>query len=101
MKIGVIGAGTGWHEDEFAAVGVPFAGRGERMDDTLRACRVLWRDSPASFSSPTVSFEGLHCEPRPLRADIPIWVGGTSLPRTIRRVVDYADGWIPPPNLSP
>jgi probable F420-dependent oxidoreductase len=97
----VLGAGAGWHEDEFVASGVPFARRGERMDDTLRACRALWRDSPAAFSSSTVSFDGIYCEPRPVRAGgIPIWVGGSSIPRTARRVVDYADGWIPPPSLS-
>jgi probable F420-dependent oxidoreductase len=97
----VLGAGAGWHEEEFVASGVPFAGRGDRMDDTLRACRVLWRDSPASFSSPTVSFEGVHCEPRPLRpGGIPIWVGGSSSSRTARRVADYASGWIPPPSLA-
>jgi alkanesulfonate monooxygenase SsuD/methylene tetrahydromethanopterin reductase-like flavin-dependent oxidoreductase (luciferase family) len=71
------------------------------MDDTLRACRALWRDSPASFSSPTVSFDGVHCEPRPVRTGgIPIWVGGSSVARTARRVAEYADGWIPPPSLS-
>jgi probable F420-dependent oxidoreductase len=97
----VLGAGTGWHEPEFDAVGVPFAGRGERMDDALRACRALWRSSPASFSSPTVSFEGLHCEPRPLRPEgVRIWVGGGSVTRTARRVADYAQGWIPPPTMS-
>ncbi len=94
----VLGAGTGWHEPEFMGVGVPFAGRGDRMDDTLRACRVLWRDSPASFSSPSVSFESLYGEPRPLSPDsIKIWVGGSSLTRTSRRIADYAQGWIPPP----
>jgi probable F420-dependent oxidoreductase len=97
----VLGAGTGWHVDEFNAAGVPFAERGRRMDDTLRACRVLWRDSPASFSSPTVSFDGIHCEPRPLRPDsIRIWVGGSNIELTARRVADYADGWLPPPTLT-
>ena len=98
----VLGAGTGWNRDEFAACGVPFEGRGARMDDTLRACRVLWRDSPASFSSPTVSFDGVHLEPRPLRPDsIRIWVGGGDGGRAAARVADYADGWMPPPSHSP
>jgi probable F420-dependent oxidoreductase len=98
----VLGVGTGWHRDEFAASGVPFAGRGARMDDTMRACRALWRDSPASFSSSTVSFEGMHCEPRPVRADsIRIWVGGGDGSRIGARIADYADGWIPPPSHTP
>ena len=91
----VLGAGAGWHEDEFNASGVPFAGRGDRMDDTLRACKALWRDAPASVSSPTVSFDGLHCEPRPVRpCGIPVWVGGSSIApdrtagRRVRRRLD-------------
>jgi probable F420-dependent oxidoreductase len=98
----VLGAGTGWHRDEFAASGVPFAGRGARMDDALRACRALWRDSPASFSSETVSFEDLHLEPRPVRPDsIRIWLGGGDAARVAARIVDYGDGWIPPPSHTP
>jgi probable F420-dependent oxidoreductase len=97
-----LGIGTGWHLDEFEAVGVPFSGRGSRMDDTLRACRLLWSESPASFSSPTVSFENVHCEPRPLRPDsIRIWVGGSASARTIARIAEYADGWIAPPSFAP
>lgn len=97
----VLGVGAGWHRDEFAASNVPFARRGARLDDTLRACRALWRDSPASFSSPTVSFDGVHCEPRPLRPDsIRIWVGGGDAGRAAARIADYADGWMPPPSLT-
>jgi probable F420-dependent oxidoreductase len=98
----VLGIGTGWYSGEFEASGVPFTGRGARMDDTLRACRALWADSPASFSSETVSFEGLHCEPRPLRRDsIRIWVGGGVTERNVARIAEYGDGWIAPPALPP
>jgi alkanesulfonate monooxygenase SsuD/methylene tetrahydromethanopterin reductase-like flavin-dependent oxidoreductase (luciferase family) len=81
---------------------VPFAGRGARMDDTLRACLRLWADSPASFSSATVSFEDVHCEPRPLRPDsIRIWVGGSANDRNVGRIAEYGHGWIAPPALPP
>jgi probable F420-dependent oxidoreductase len=99
----VLGVGTGWYQGEFAAEAVPFAGRGARMDDAMRACRVLWADSPASFSSGTVSFDRVHCEPRPLRTDsIRIWVGGSaSSAPTVARIAEYGDGWIAPPALAP
>jgi probable F420-dependent oxidoreductase len=98
----VLGVGTGWYAGEFEASGVPFAGRGARMDDALRACRVLWAESPASFSSETVSFEEMHCEPRPLRRDsIRVWVGGSAGARTVARIAEYGDGWIAPPALPP
>jgi probable F420-dependent oxidoreductase len=97
----VLGVGAGWHEDEFSAAGVPFAARGKRMDDTMRACRTLWRDSPASFSSNTVSFDQVCCEPRPVAPErIRILVGGRDANRAASRILDYAQGWLPPPVLS-
>ena len=36
-----LGVGLGWQREEFEAAGVAFEGRAARMDDTLRACRVL------------------------------------------------------------
>src|SRR5262249_10547347 len=50
-----VGVGTGWQAEEYAAEGLDFARRWQLFDDGLRACRVLWRDAPAAFESPTVS----------------------------------------------
>ena len=91
-----LGIGTGWQREEFAAAGVPFVGRTARMEDTLRACQVLWRDAPASFSSETVSFEEVWCLPRPLqRGGIPIWIGGDLTDGNLRRLVEFGAGWMP------
>jgi probable F420-dependent oxidoreductase len=92
----VMGVSTSWHEEEYAALGVPFADRGSRLDDAMGACRALWGSTPASFSSPSVSFEDLICVPRPEHAeDIPIWLGTAFTPRMVRRVVQYGHGWMP------
>ena len=72
------------------------------MDDTLRACRALWAGGAVSFESETVSFEDVICEPSPSRPDsIRIIVGGKDVARAARRIADYADGWLPPPTISP
>jgi alkanesulfonate monooxygenase SsuD/methylene tetrahydromethanopterin reductase-like flavin-dependent oxidoreductase (luciferase family) len=60
----VLGVSTSWHAEEYAALGVPFAERGQRLDDAIGACRALWSASPASFTSPTISFDDVYCEPR-------------------------------------
>lgn len=92
----VLGVSTSWHEEEYAALGVPFAERGARLDDTLGACRALWGSTPASFTSPSVSFSDLICVPRPAHADdIPIWLGAAFTPRMVRRVVQFGHGWMP------
>ncbi len=91
-----LGVGTGWQPEEFAASGVPFAGRGARMDDTLRACQTLWREAPASFRSDTVSFDRLWCLPRPVQpGGVPLWFGGDAGPRNAARIAELGVGWIP------
>lgn len=91
-----LGVGIGWQPEEFEAAGVPFEARGARMDDVLRACRVLWRDAPASFDSPTVSFRDLWCIPRPVQPDgLPIWFGVAPTPRNVARIVELGAGWVP------
>jgi probable F420-dependent oxidoreductase len=90
-----LGVGTGWHEEEYAALGVPMEGRVARLDDTLRACRAMWRNRPASFSSPTVSFEEMYCSPGPVNDDIPFWIGGGTTRGMARRVVELGVGWTP------
>jgi probable F420-dependent oxidoreductase len=92
----VMGVSTSWQEEEYAALGVPFHERGSRLDDLVGACRALWGPSPASYSSKSVSFEDLICEPRPSRPeDIPIWYGAHLSPRLVRRVVRDGSGWMP------
>jgi probable F420-dependent oxidoreductase len=91
-----LGVGTGWQREEYDAEGVDFEGRGALLDDLLGALRALWRDSPAAFSSPSVSFEQTWCEPKPLQpGGVPIWVAGTLHRRAVERIAHYADGWIP------
>src|SRR5947209_6788327 len=53
----VLGVSTSWHEEEYAALGVPFRERGARLDDLIGACRALWASTPASFESPSIAFE--------------------------------------------
>jgi len=91
-----LGVGTGWQREEFAAAGVPFRGRTARMDDVLRACRVLWRDAPASFASQTVSFEAISCLPHPVQpGGPPIWIGGGATEGNLARLAEYGAGWMP------
>ena len=38
----ILGAGVGWLEPEFAALGVPFRERGRRMDEGIAMMRAVW-----------------------------------------------------------
>ncbi len=66
----VLGAGVGWSEEEYTAVGVPFRARGRLLDERLET---IVAGRPAG---------------------VPVWVGGTS-PAGIRRTVRYGDAWHP------
>ena len=91
-----LGVGTGWQREEYDAEGVDFARRGELLSDTLAACKVLWRDTPAALDTPTLSFRDVYCEPKPLQpGGVPLWIGGSLHARNMLRLVEWGDAWIP------
>lgn len=91
-----LGVGTGWQREEYEAEGLDFDRRGQLLTDTLAALRVLWRDTPAELSTPTLSFREIYCEPKPVQPDgVPLWIAGTLNARNLDRVVRYGDAWIP------
>jgi probable F420-dependent oxidoreductase len=92
----VMGVTASWQKDEYDALGVPFAARGQILDENIAACRALWAGAPASFHGQHVNFDGMFCSPRPAPGErIPVWFGGKFTPRQIRRVVELGDGWMP------
>jgi probable F420-dependent oxidoreductase len=93
-----LGVGLGWHEDEFRFMGVPFAGRGRRTDESLRVVQALWAGD-RSFQGEHWSFEDATFAPLP---DPPpeLWVGGSS-DRAIRRARELGDVWHPSRRSDP
>lgn len=90
-----LGVGVGWQPAEFAAVGVDHGARGRILTDAVAACRALWEEVPAGFTSPTVSFSDTYCAPQPVQRRLPVWFSGTLNERNVRRIVELGDGWIP------
>lgn len=86
-----------WHRDEYDALGVPFAKRGELLDEHLAAWETLWRDTPATFEGTHYAFRDVFFEPKAYRPDGPrLWFGGETLhPRLLRRLVRYGHGFNP------
>ncbi len=90
-----LGVGTGWQREEYDAEGIDFSRRGQLLSDTLAACKVLWRDTPAALDTPTVKFHDVYCEPKPLQpGGVPLWIGGSLRPN-LPRIVEWGDAWIP------
>ena len=89
-----LGIGVGWCAEEYAALGVPFARRGARTDEYIRAMQTLWTEEQPAFDGEFVSFPPLYCNPKPARVGgIPLWVGGFGS-AAFDRVARYGTGWV-------
>lgn len=89
------GIGAGWFEDEHVAYGYafpPLKERFERLEDHLRIARAMFTQDTATVDGTHHAVAGAFNNPRPLRGDIPILVGGSGERRTLRLVAQYADG---------
>ena len=86
-----------WHRDEYDALGVPFAKRGEILDEQLEIWAKAWRGSPISHEGRHFTFGDVWVEPQPFPAGGPaLWFGGSTLhPRLISRLVRYGSGFNP------
>jgi probable F420-dependent oxidoreductase len=88
-----LGITGGWFEPEFAAVGVPFEERFARLEESIKVCRTLWNDAPATFHGRFTSFDEVSCAPEPV-SPVPVLIGGGATKVTARRVAELSDGWI-------
>jgi probable F420-dependent oxidoreductase len=88
-----LGVGIGWSAEEFAALGVPFTGRGRRTEEYLAAMRTLWREDVATFEGDFTRFRDVRVNPKPVRdRRIPVVMGGNG-DTALRRAATIADGW--------
>ena len=91
-----IGLGAGWAEPEYVAYGLPFPPVGERLDlldEAAATIRSLLREETSNADGAHVRLRDARLEPRPLQAQLPIWIGGAGERRTARIVARHADGW--------
>lgn len=91
-----MGLGAGWHEQEFAAYGYafpPIKQRLDMMDEGARAIRSLLTQPRTSFDGAHYKLENAACNPKPVQAHVPLWIGGRGERRTLRIAARLADGW--------
>jgi probable F420-dependent oxidoreductase len=88
----ILGAGVGWLEAEFEALGVPFRERGRRMDEGIAMMKAVWSQDPVTFPAKYIPavIEDMRSQPQP-ETPIPIWIGGSS-DAAINRALRL-DGW--------
>jgi probable F420-dependent oxidoreductase len=90
-----VGVGPGSSARDYAAVGIPFEERWERLDEAVRALRALWHGEGMSFEGEFYSTEGIVLEPHPAQQPgPPIWIGSWGSEAGLRRTARLGDGWL-------
>jgi len=90
----VLGLGVGSLEEEFDLLGVPFADRGDRADDHLRALRASMSEHMPSYDGPYYRYSGMVIDPCAVQERVPFWIGGRT-GRSLRRAIELGEGWCP------
>ncbi|HWF21880.1 MAG TPA: TIGR03619 family F420-dependent LLM class oxidoreductase, partial [Acidimicrobiales bacterium] len=89
------GIGASWLEAEWEAVGLDFATRGRRVDESIDICRRLWSEQVVEHHGEFFDFGPVMFEPKPTHAPWPpLHIGGDG-PAALRRAAQVGDGWIP------
>jgi F420-dependent oxidoreductase-like protein len=90
----ILGLGAAWFEEEHAAYGFdfpPLRERFEHLEDALQIARLMFTQEEPSFEGRHHRIANILNNPKPLRGDIPIMVGGSGERKTLRLVAKYAD----------
>lgn len=89
------GLGAAWFEAEHDAYGVrfpPLKERFEHLEDALRIARAMFTEEKATVEGTHHHVTDVMNNPRPIRGDIPILIGGSGERKTLRLVARYGDG---------
>ena len=92
----VLGLGGGWHQGEYDAYGIPFPPvpvRLRMLDEAIQCVRLLLTEDVADFDGEFFQLRDAKCEPKPVQARLPLWVGGAGEKLTLRTAARHADGW--------
>jgi len=93
----VFAMGGGWNVDEMENHGAKYETRFRLLRERVLAMKELWTKEEAQFHGEFVNFDPVWLYPKPKqRPHPPILLGGES-DHTLKRVVEFCDGWFPRP----
>jgi probable F420-dependent oxidoreductase len=91
----IFGVGGGWNREEMANHGTAFESRWKLLRERIEAMKAIWAQEEAEYHGELVDFDPILAWPKPVqKPHPPIYLGGNGQ-NTLRRVVRYADGWMP------
>ncbi len=91
----VMGLGGGWNVDEMENHGARYDTRFRLLRERVLAMKEIWTKEEAEFHGELVNFDPIWSWPKPVqRPHPPVLLGGET-DHTLRRVVEFCEGWFP------
>jgi probable F420-dependent oxidoreductase len=91
----LLGVGIGWLREEFDTLGIPFAERAARTEESIQAVRSLWEPGAKPFNGKFYSWGAVESNPKPVQQPgVPIIIGG-HVDGAARRAARLGDGFFP------
>jgi probable F420-dependent oxidoreductase len=91
----IFGVGGGWNREEMADHGTRFETRWKLLRERIEAMKAIWTQDEAEYHGELVDFDPMLAWPKPVQKPHPPIILGGNGQNTLRRVVRYADGWMP------
>jgi probable F420-dependent oxidoreductase len=96
----LFGIGGGWNLEEMENHGTRPSLRWKIMRERVLAMKEIWTKDQAEYHGQFVDFDPIWSWPKPVqKPHPPVMVGGDG-PRTLERVVEYGDEWMPIPGRN-
>jgi alkanesulfonate monooxygenase SsuD/methylene tetrahydromethanopterin reductase-like flavin-dependent oxidoreductase (luciferase family) len=91
----IFGIGGGWNVDEMENHGVKYNTRFKQLREHVLAMKQLWTEEKGEFHGDFVDFDPAYSSPKPVQTPHPPILLGGETDYTLRRIVEFCDGWIP------
>ena len=91
----LFGIGGGWNYEEMENHGTNPKTRWRRLREQVLAMKQIWTQDEATYHGEFVNFDPIWQWPKPVQKPHPPVLVGGSGPRTLQRVVEYGDSWMP------
>jgi probable F420-dependent oxidoreductase len=93
----ILAMGGGWNVDEMENHGAKYETRFKLLRERVLAMKELWTKEEAEFHGEFANFDPVWLYPKPKqKPHPPLFLGGES-DHTLKRVVEFCDGWFPRP----
>jgi len=91
----ILAMGGGWNVDEMENHGAKYETRFQLLRERVLAMKEMWTKEEAEFHGKFVNFDPVWVYPKPKQKPHPaLYLGGES-DLTLKRVVEFCDGWFP------